>query len=114
MVPIELESECQGAITALKIKADFQSKEADKNDLNGCWVDAKGQDKVPRAHFNSGGKKDKDGHFATPYSAEFHGICKSKGCDDNDAGKAATAVDYYLQEITEKQYCGACSKGAVT
>ena len=114
MVPIELASQCQGAITTLKIKADFQSKEAAKNDLHGCWVDAKGKDKVAMAHFNTGGKKDSDGHFVTPYSAGFHGICKSKGCDGNDAGKAATEIDYYLQEITEGQYCGACSYGAVT
>ena len=111
MVPIELASECQGAITALQIKANFQSKEAAKNDLHGCWLDASGSDKLPIAQFNTGGKTDSGGHYVTPYSAKFHGICKSKGCNGDDK---ATKIDYYLQEITEDQYCEACNQGDVT
>ena len=113
MVPIELASECQGAITALQIKVDFQSKEAAENDLHGCWIDFNFFGKVPIAQFNTGGKTDSGGHYVTPYSAKFHGICKSKECDGTDADET-TDIDYYLQEITEEQYCGACSTGAVT
>ena len=113
MVPIVLATECQGAIAALKIKADFHSKEADENDLHGCWVGPKhGGHKLPIAQFNTGGKKNSGGDYVTPYSEKFNGICKSKGC--NDASGKTTEMDYYLQEISEDQYCEACKKGAVT
>ena len=84
---------------ALKIKADFQSKEDIHAQLHGCWIDVDAPGS-PLGRFNKGGKKDDSGHFSIPYSERHIGICKSKECNKKD--------------ITKDQYCESCEKGSVT
>ena len=98
-----MDSDCQDAITALKIKADFHSAEAKDDPMHGCWVDTTNTES-PIARFNKGGKLDKDGKYSMSYSEKYTGICKTK---------ASAAFDYYLEDTNAEEFCAACDKGAV-
>ena len=104
-----MNSGCLGAITGLKIKADFKSAEAIDDSLHGCWVDTTMKES-PIARFNKGGKQDKEGKYLTPYSEKYTGICKTKECGDDEA---STDIDYHLEDTTQANFCSACDKGAV-
>ena len=107
-VSIDVDSDCQGAITTLKIKADFHSTEAKDDPLHGCWIDSTNTES-PIARFNKSGKQDKDGTFSMSYSEKYTGICKTKECGDNEE---AALGDYYLDDTNKEDYCAACDKGA--
>ena len=108
-VSIDVDSDCQGAITTLKIKADFHSTEAKDDPLHGCWIDSTNTGS-PIARFNKGGKQDKDGTFSMSYTVayteKYTGICKTKECGDE--GEIAEIGD-----INVEDYCAACDTGAV-